>query len=433
MILRSLRLRSFRAHAETNLEFAPKVNLLYGPNGAGKTNVLEAVHYLCLTKSFTASTDRYAVREGAPYFEIEGTVEGVREKPIEVRIVYVPSEGKKVFINGAPLDRLTEIVGMLPVVVFSPEDYDLTAGGPSERRRFVNNILSQARPVYMDDLMKYRRARKQRNEVLRQYKGRRESPPSSVLKPWTEEIVSIGSRVIQQRHDFLHTFSGYLADAYRQIEAVAEEPSIEYDTIADVEDLRDEPDAEPGGEPPPASREAVADAFREALHRKRDSEERRGTTLAGPQRDELVFRLDDLEVRRYGSQGQHRTFGMALKLAQFFYLRDRADTEPLLLLDDAFGKLDRQRTEVFLRLLNSDDVGQSLVTATQHRSFAETLDFHDRRHRAFRVERVDKKAQVGRADDGDDVEAEAEEEREVASETTSAKEAGNGSDVASRS
>ena len=433
MILRSLRLRSFRAHAETSLEFAPKVNLLYGPNGAGKTNVLEAVHYLCLTKSFTASTDRYAVREGAPYFEIEGTVEGVREKPIEVRIVYVPSEGKKVFINGAPLDRLTEIVGMLPVVVFSPEDYDLTAGGPSERRRFVNNILSQARPVYMDDLMKYRRARKQRNEVLRQYKGRRESPPSSVLKPWTEEIVSIGSRVIQQRHDFLHTFSGYLADAYRQIEAVAEEPSIEYDTIADVEDLRDEPDADPGGEPPPASREAVADAFREALHRKRDSEERRGTTLAGPQRDELVFRLDDLEVRRYGSQGQHRTFGMALKLAQFFYLRDRADTEPLLLLDDAFGKLDRQRTEVFLRLLNSDDVGQSLVTATQHRSFAETLDFHDRRHRAFRVERVDQKAQVRRADAGDDVEAEAEEEREVASETTSAKEAGNGSDVASRS
>jgi DNA replication and repair protein RecF len=124
---------------------------------------------------------------------------------------------------------------------------------------------------------------------------------------------------------------------------------------------------------------------------------------------------------------------MALKLAQFFYLRDRADTEPLLLLDDAFGKLDRQRTDVFLRLLNSDDVGQSLVTATQHRSFAETLDFHDRRHRAFRVERVDQKAQVRPADAGEDAEAEAEEGREVASETASAEEAGDGSDVASRS
>jgi DNA replication and repair protein RecF len=400
MILRSLRLRSFRAHAETGLEFAPKVNLLYGPNGAGKTNVLEAVHYLCLTKSFTASTDRYAVREGAPYFEVEGTVAGVREAPVDVRIVYVPSEGKKVFVNGAPLDRLAEIVGMLPVVVFSPEDYDLTAGGPSERRRFVNNILSQARPVYMDDLLKYRRARKQRNEVLRQYKGRRESPPSSVLKPWTEEIVAIGSRVIQQRHDFLNTFSDYLTDAYRRIEAVAEKPSIEYDTVADVEDLRAAGATTEAESGPPASREAVAAAFRDALDRKRESEERRGTTLAGPQRDELVFRLDDLEVRRYGSQGQHRTFGMALKLAQFFYLRDRADTDPLLLLDDAFGKLDRRRTDVFLQLLASDDVGQSLITATQHRSFAEALDFETSAHRAFRVDRVEQKARVRPADGG---------------------------------
>ena len=160
MILRSLRLRSFRAHTETELELAPSVNLLYGPNGVGKTNVLEAVHYLCLTKSFTASRDRYAVRKEAPYFEVEGKVEEVRQKPMEVRIAYVPGEGKKMFVNGAELDRLADIVGVLPVVIFSPEDADLTAGGPSERRRFVNNILSQARPVYMDDLLKYRRARR---------------------------------------------------------------------------------------------------------------------------------------------------------------------------------------------------------------------------------------------------------------------------------
>jgi DNA replication and repair protein RecF len=124
---------------------------------------------------------------------------------------------------------------------------------------------------------------------------------------------------------------------------------------------------------------------------------------------------------------------MVLKLAQFFYLRDRADTEPLLLLDDAFGKLDRQRTDVFLQLLNSDDVGQSLVTATQHRSFAETLNFEAERHRAFRVERVDQQARVQRADAGEGAQAKAEEMREVASEAASAEEAGDGSDVASRS
>lgn len=375
MLLRTLRLRSFRAHAETECTFAPKVNLLYGPNGAGKTNVLEAVHYLCLTKSFVASRDRYAVRKDAPYFEIEGTVTGVRQTPTEVRLAYVPGKGKKVFVNGAELDRLADIVGTLPIVVFSPADYELTAGGPSERRRFVNNILSQARPVYMDDLMKYRKARRQRNEVLKSYKKRPDPPPQSVLEPWTEELVTLGARVIHRRHQFLGTFADDLTRAYDQIDDVAERPSIEYDTIDDLE--------------ADATVEDIEATFREVLERKKHQERDRGTTLAGPQRDELIFRLDDLEVRRYGSQGQHRTFAMALKLAQYFYLDDRHDTTPLLLLDDAFGKLDARRTQVFLELLRSDAVGQSLVTATRRGPFDERLDFESERHRAIRVESVE--------------------------------------------
>ena len=379
-MLRTLHLRSFRAHAETELALAPSVNLLYGPNGVGKTNVLEAVHYLCLTKSFTASRDRYVVRTDAPYFEVEGTFEGVRQRPMTVRLAYVPGEGKTMFVNGAELDRLADIVGVLPVVVFSPEDYDLTAGGPSERRRFVNNILSQARPVYMDDLMKYRRARRQRNEVLRSYKKRPDPPPAELIDPWTEELVTLGSRVVSRRRQFLNAFGEYLTEAYDQIEAVAERPSIEYDTIADLA--------------PDATVEDVAEAFRAALDRKTGQERDRGTTLVGPQRDELVFRLDDLEVRRYGSQGQHRTFAMALKLAQYFYLDDRSDTTPLLLLDDAFGKLDTRRTEVFLELLRSDTVGQSLVTATSRAAFDRTLDFGAEAHRALAVERIDGAAAV---------------------------------------
>ncbi len=380
MTLHTLRLRSFRAHAETEMELAPSVNLLYGPNGAGKTNVLEAVHYLCLTKSFTASRDRYAVRKDAPYFEIEGTVEGVRQTPMEVRLAYVPGEGKSMFVNGAELDRLADIVGVLPVVIFSPEDYDLTAGGPSERRRFVNNILSQARPVYMDDLLKYRRARRQRNEVLRSYKKRPDPPPNELIEPWTEELVTLGSRVIVRRQQFLQDFDEYMTAAYDRIEAVAERPSIEYDTIGDL--------------PPGANGEDVEQTFRDALSEKKHSEQDRGTTLVGPQRDELVFRLDNLEVRRYGSQGQHRTFAMALKLAQYFYLNDRNDTKPLLLLDDAFGKLDARRTEVFLDLLRSDAVGQSLITATNRSPFDAALDFEADAHRALAVKRRDDAAQV---------------------------------------
>ncbi|WP_105012429.1 DNA replication/repair protein RecF [Salinibacter sp. 10B] len=380
MILRTLHLRSFRAHTETELALAPSVNLLYGPNGVGKTNVLEAVHYLCLTKSFTASRDRYAVRKEAPYFEVEGTVTGVRQKPMEVRLAYVPGEGKKMFVNGAELDRLADIVGVLPVVIFSPEDADLTAGGPSERRRFVNNILSQARPVYMDDLMKYRRARRQRNEVLRSYKKRPDPPPNALIEPWTEELVSLGSRVIHRRQQFLQTFVEYLTDAYDQIDAVAERPTIEYDTIADLA--------------PDASVDDVEEAFRAALDRKMGQERDRGTTLVGPQRDELIFRLDDLEVRRYGSQGQHRTFAMALKLAQYFYLDDRSDTTPLLLLDDAFAELDARRTAVFLDLLRSNAVGQTLITATGRDLFDQAVNFEAEAHRALSVERREGAAHV---------------------------------------
>lgn len=380
MTLRDLRLRSFRAHDESEFPLAPSINVLYGPNGVGKTNVLEAVHYLCLTKSFTASRDRYAVRKDAPYFEVEGTFEGVRQKPMTVRLAYVPGEGKSIFVNGVELERLTDIVGMLPVVVFSPEDYELTGGGPSERRRFVNNILSQARPVYMEDLIKYRRARRQRNEVLRSYRKRPDPPPKELLEPWTEELVTLGSRVIHRRQQFLQAFGDELEAAYGRIESVAERPTIEYDTIAELA--------------PDATVDEVAEAFREALARKHDQERNRGTTLVGPQRDELVFRLDDLEVRRYGSQGQHRTFAMALKLAQYFYLQARSDTDPLLLLDDAFGKLDADRTNVFLDLLQSDVVGQSLVTGTQRAPFASTLESDPAAHGCLRVRQVDGRAEV---------------------------------------
>lgn len=383
MIFRSLHLQSFRAHAETELQLAPNINLIYGPNGAGKTNVLEAIHYLCLTKSFVASRDTYALRKDCPYFQLEGTFESAGRSGQKVRLVYVPDEGKKVFINGAPLERLADIVGRLPVVVFSPEDHALTAEGPSERRRFLNNILSQAHPVYLDDLLKYRRTRRQRNELLKQYQKRNAAPPDHVMAPWTEELVTLGSRIIVRRLRFLDTFTDDLRKAYRQVEEVAEEPTIEYDTIADF-----------GPEDDAAS---ISEAFRARLARARQREHQRGRTLVGPQRDELVFRLDGLEVRRYGSQGQHRTFGMALKLAQYFYLGDRLEEQPLLLLDDAFGKLDPARSAAFLELLQSDMIGQSVITATRRAPFEGAVAFDGTQHRDIAIECKNARARIAAA------------------------------------
>ncbi len=371
MILKSLRLLSFRAHAETRIDFAPAVNLLYGPNGAGKTNVLEAVHYLCLSKSFIASQDAYALRKGCRFFEVEGVFEGARRPEMRVRLVFVRAEGKRIQVSGAPLERLSEIVGMLPVVVFSPEDQALTAGGPDERRRFLNNIMSQARPVYLDDLLKYRRALRQRSELLAQYRRAPHTAQPSVLASWDAELVALGSRVVAGRLRFLHEFAGFLEEAYQRIEAVAEQPTIEYATFARFD--------------PEADEAEVAAVFQRQLERAARRERQLGRTLIGPHRDELVFRLDDFEVRRYASQGQHRTFGMALKLAQYFYLYDRLEEAPILLLDDVFDTLDARRTGAFLDLLQSDAVGQSLITAAHRRLFDGLVPFEAPAHRATYV------------------------------------------------
>lgn len=372
MILKSLRLHAFRAHQETRLEFAPGVNLLYGPNGAGKTNVLEAIHYLCLTKSFLTGQDNYAIQRGASFFEVEGQFEGERRADLRVRLAYVPEEGKRVFLNGAPAERLADLVGVLPVVVFSPEDQVLTSGGPEERRRFLNNILSQSKAVYLEDVLDYRRTLRQRNELLAQHRRSRTTPPRSVQEAWDAELVALGSRIIAARARFVRGFADHLEAAYRHIADVAEQPSIRYETVAPL----DEGDGE----------DEIADRYRRVLQRLAPRERERGMTLAGPHRDELVFYLNEFEVRRYASQGQHRTFGMALKLAQYFYLHDYLEESPILLLDDIFDHLDEHRTSAFLRLLQSQSVKQSILTATRIDLFAQAVPFAAPGNRAVRIE-----------------------------------------------
>ena len=371
MVLRSVRLRSFRAHDRTECEFAPKVNLLFGSNGAGKTNILEAIHYLCLSKGFVSSSDRYIVRRGDAHVEIEGTFSRDEGRALRVRFAYVPGEGKQFFVNAAPLDRISDIVGRLPVVVYSPQDHALTAGGPDERRRFMDNLLSQARPAYLEALLMFRRVLRQRNRLLGKYQEQRSGPPSAVIAPWDEELIRYGSRLIAIRSAFAASFSAFLEKAYEEIESVAERPTLRYESIARLDSV-DEAD--------------IATLYRQKIVEEAQNERRRGLTLVGPHRDELGFRLDDLLVRRYASQGQHRTFGMAMKLAKYFYLREHTGEYPLLLLDDVFDHLDGRRSTAFLQLLQSEKIGQTLITATDRNKFVESVAFDGVSNRSLYVE-----------------------------------------------
>ena len=348
MLLKTVYLKGFRAHLDTKLSCSRGVNIISGPNGAGKTNVLEAIHYICLTKSFLVSQDNYALQRNAPFFELRGEFQGEHRPQLEVRVVYLPEEGKRVFINRNPVERLAKVVGQFPVVVFSPEDYELTAGGPEERRRFINNTLSQAHPLYLDDLMKYRRVLKQRNVLLMALR-RGEPVHPEHLRSWNEELILLGSRIILARQQFIQEFSQYLARAYRLMEAVGECPGITYQGVVTAE----------------GPLEHIVEQYRERLGAVYQKEREQGRTLVGPHRDEMRFTINGFELRRYASQGQHRTFGMALKLAKYFYLQDHLNEAPILLLDDVFGTLDTQRVAVLLELLQSGEVGQSFITTAE--------------------------------------------------------------------
>ena len=371
MEIQNLRLAGFRAHAESRLRFGPKINLIHGSNGSGKTNILEAVHYLCLSKSFLVSSDQYALRKGSPFFEIEAGFTGVSRKDLRIRLVYVPSEGKHLYVNKAPLERLAQIVGLVPIVVFSPSDQALTAEGPEYRRRFVDNILSQARPVYLDDLMSYRRILRQRNVLLMQYR-KSKVLPRDVLTSWDAELIRLGSRVVVARLRFIRLFREYLDRAFTMISSMNERPGMKYQTLAPFDESEED-------------MEVVAGVFEKKLASVSRRELDQGRSLIGPHRDELIFRLNDLEVRRYASQGQHQTFGMALKLAQYFYLRAQLNEPPILLLDDLFGNLDSHRTGIFLELLQSESVGQSLITAAQFEPFQPWVEFDGKAHHAIKI------------------------------------------------
>jgi len=370
MILRSLRLRNMRAHSDSTVILSSGVNLLYGSNGAGKTNILEAIHYLCLTKSFLTGVERYVIQRSQDYFEVEGQFEGSVRKEVTIRIVVSSREGKRIFLNGVAPERKADIVGVVPLVVFVPGDQSLTYGGPNDRRKFLNGILSQASPNHLRDLIRYRRALKQRNEVL----SHRHHVPidASLIAPLNAILAQLGSRIIIQRSKFIARFNNDLKLAWKQLGQAIEEPSIIYQGPISESDYSSVQEAE----------SSLLSALEESTPRDID----KGRTNTGPHRDELVFKLDNQDVRRFGSTGQHRSFAIALRIAQFNYLDSRLEEKPILLLDDVFDSLDPIRTEVILDWLQGDTTGQSLLTVADAEKLRARIKNWGHPHQSIQVQ-----------------------------------------------
>ncbi len=372
MIVGAVNVRNFRNHRESRLEFGDGVNALLGDNGEGKTNILEAISYLSLTKSFYASADATVVRIGEEGFEVEGSIiaGGGGEHRVQVR--YERQGGTKEYeIDGARPERLSSVIGRFPIVILSPENGAVTFGGPAERRKFLDLTLSQISPAYLETLFEYRRIVRQRNRLLLDARMRG-NQPEALLEPWDEGLVLHGSLLVQRRRGFVEEFAQYVVRSYSDlVEGGDEKPGVAYESMCAT-----------GNSDVPG--EAVADEIRRQIRRHRADELRRGTTLVGPHRDDLRFTLSGIPVQQYASQGQHKSLLVALKIAEFTYLRERRGERPILLLDDVFSELDGRRSARILRLVEA--LGQTIITATEVRSFGASIVWNEA-NRRFAVER----------------------------------------------
>jgi DNA replication and repair protein RecF len=348
MRVRAVHLKAFRNHVDSQLFFSPRITLLLGDNGQGKTNVLEAISYVSLSKSFYAASDAQVVMLGQSALEIHATMENTAGRESEVRVVADTAAAAKVVqVNGRTLDRLSDLVGMFPAVILSPEQGKIVAGGPSDRRKFLDLVLCQTSRTYLADALEYRRVLRQRNKLLLDARIAG-TTPARELPAWTDELVHWGSRLVARRAALVHQLGAAFGSTYGELTGGPSDAAIQYMTVDGV-----------AGE---MASEEIALHMQAALERRSGEERRRGSTLVGPHRDDLAFTIHGMLADRYASQGEQKTLLIALKFLEYDYVTSRCGETPILLLDDVFAELDRNRaTHVMDRLAGR---GQCIITAT---------------------------------------------------------------------
>ena len=337
MILEKLTILNYKNIGEVTLDFSPKVNCFIGHNGVGKTNVLDAIHYLSFCRSSISNTDSQVIRHGEEFFMLEGryaTDEG------EPEIVYCGMKRvtKKHFKrNGKEYRRLSEHIGLIPIVMVAPADNMIIDGQSEERRRLMDMVISQFDHAYIDHLSRYTKALQQRNSLLRQD----EEPDASLLDVLEEQMGYEGECVFAAREAFVNELIPVFQRYYEALSGGREEVGISYESHCRRGPLC------------------------EVIRRDRFKDRAVGYSLHGVHRDDLLFTLGSHQMKREGSQGQNKTFAVALKLAQFDFLKRTASrTTPLLLLDDIFDKLDSDRVERIVEIVSASGFGQIFVTDT---------------------------------------------------------------------
>jgi DNA replication and repair protein RecF len=346
MTLDQLHLLFFKNYEEASLAFSPGINCLIGDNGSGKTNLLDAIHYLALTKSAFTSTDAQAIQQGADFFVVKGTFSAPpAERPETIQVSLRVGQKKTITHDKQPYERLADHIGRYPAVLISPYDTDLIRQGSEERRRYFDSLQSQLDHEFLELLIHYNGLLRQRNATLK-LSGSSQGFDALYLRSVDDQLAPLGEQLAALRAEFASQFVPVFQRHYLQLADGREEVSLDYKS------------------------QLTGQNFRHLLlaNERRDLALQRSTT--GPHRDDFVFLMDGLPVKNYASQGQQKSFAIALKLAQFELLALRpvaagtAPAKPLLLLDDIFDRLDDKRIARLLELVADHTFGQVFLTDT---------------------------------------------------------------------
>jgi DNA replication and repair protein RecF len=358
MILKRISILQYKNIEQAELTFSPKLNCFLGQNGMGKTNLLDAIYFLSFCKSAGNPIDTQNIMHRCEFFVLQGFYETEDGTPEEVYCGLKRAKKKQFKRNKKEYSRLSDHIGFLPLVMVSPADSELIGGGSDERRRFMDVVISQYDNEYLGALIRYNKAMAQRNMLL---KG--ETPPEESLIEVLEEVMGqTGEVIFQKREHFITAFIPIFQSFHSFISGDKEEVSLVYDSHARRGNLTQQ------------------------LKESRAKDYIVGYSLHGIHKDELNMTLDGYPIRREGSQGQNKTYLVALKLAQFDWLRQTGKTAPLLLLDDIFDKLDASRMEQIIKLVAGDRFGQIFITDTNRANMDNILRKVGGDYRVFSVE-----------------------------------------------
>lgn len=334
MIIESVELKNYRNYDELHMDFSQGTNILYGDNAQGKTNVLEAIYMACTTKSHRGSKDKDIIQFERDESHIKLNLRK-NDVPYRIDMHLKKNKAKGVAVNGIPIRKASELFGIVNVVFFSPEDLNLIKNGPSERRRFIDLELCQLNKLYVHALVQYNHIVIQRNKLLKELAFKPEY--EETLDIWDMQLVSYGREVINYRREFIDRLNEIIKEIHFQLSGDKEKLDIRYD-----------PNVTP-------------DQFEQALKKSRFQDIKQKTTLTGPQRDDISFYVNGIDIRKFGSQGQQRTAALSLKLAEIELVKRMVNDYPILLLDDVLSELDGSRQNHLLSVINHI---QTMITCT---------------------------------------------------------------------